>query len=194
MNNATLTWDSWQPDDPELAEGFRLWRDGQLAAAEARFRERMESGADDAARGLGSVLWTAGRFREAKSAFSDALRQSPWNPMHWSNLGLVQRDLGQFQAALLAFDMALALAPEYEPAWNEKANVLYDLGQYHAALPLYRHALSLNNQRAVVHHNLGMCLQAMGRTSEALKSFRQALGLDPGYQYSLTMVAKLTSL
>lgn len=193
MNPAPLTWDSWQPDDPELAEGFRLWRNGQLAAAEARFRACLASGADDAARGLGSVLWTAGRFREAKEAFSEALRQSPWNPMHWSNLGLAQRDLGHYQAALLAFDMALALAPDYEPAWNEKANVLFDLGQYRRALPLYRRALTLNNRRAVVHHNLGMCLHAMDRTSEALSAFREALQLDPGYQYSLAMVASLES-
>lgn len=192
MSTSSLGWNSWPPTDPSLAEGFRLWREGELAAAEQQFRKHWHQNPADAARGLGSVLWTSRRFEEARQAFSTALRHDPWNPMHWANLGLAQRDLKHCQSALQTFDMALALAPDYEPAWNEKANVLYDLGRYDEALPLYRRALSLNPHRAVVHHNLGMCLNALGEIAGAMAAFTEALQRDPGYHYSQAMVARLS--
>jgi tetratricopeptide (TPR) repeat protein len=182
-----MTWEDWLPSDRTLLPGFELWRSGELSGALRFFEEFLSDYPDDAAalRGYASVLWTQGRFDGALQFFQKAVRVDCWNPMHWSNLGLMFRELNRRPQAIRAFEVAVALDPCYEPAYNEWANVLFDEGRYADALALYEMALSMNSSRAVVHHNRGVCLRFMGDTDAAVSSFRKALEFDPTYSHTI---------
>jgi tetratricopeptide (TPR) repeat protein len=181
-----VTNDSWKPKDPALLPGFELWRAGALSDALQFFVTAAKPEASACAwRGLGSVLWTLGRFDESLAAFQRALERDCYNAVHWANVGLVLRDLGRREPAINVFRVAASLDPGYEPAFNEWANVLYDEGRFAEALQLYDHALSLDATRAVVHHNRGVCLIALKRRDDALRSFHAALARDPSYVHTL---------
>ena len=187
------SWNDWRPQDPVLASGFDLWRGGNLLDALLFFQHYLDRHPDDAGalRGYGSVLWTLRLFQEALHFFQLAVRVDCWNPMQWSNLGLVYRDLKQRSRAIRTFEVAVALDPEYEPAYNEWANVLYDAARFGDALVLYDKALSLDNSRAVVHHNRGMCLKVMRDKVSAIAAFETALAIDPSYPHSLMELKQL---
>ncbi len=91
--------------------GFELWRSGELNGALSFFEQFLSDHPGDAAalRGCGSVLWTLGKFDKALQFFQRAVRLDCWNPMHWSNLGLVYRELNRRLQAVRAFEVAVAL-------------------------------------------------------------------------------------
>ena len=185
---------TWKPSDPVLLPGFTLWRAGALTEALRFFASAARPGAGACAwRGLGSVLWTMGRFEEALTAFRHALELDCYSAMHWANVGLVLRDLGRRECAINAFRVAGVLDPLYEPTFNEWANVLYDNERFPEALELYNKALAVDASRAVVHHNRGVCLLALNRRNEAIRSFGEALKRDPTYVHTLNELRRLRS-
>lgn len=186
-----LTWNDWRPRDSRLLAGFEHWQAGRLSEAEAFFSDMHHTRDPDVRRALGSVLWSQKRFLAARRQFQLALALDPWNPMHWSNLGLALRDLRCLHSASMAFEVATGIDPGYEPAWNEWGNVFYDMRRPADALERYDEALRLYGGRAVVHHNRGMSLLALGRTAEAETSFLRALEIDSAYDFSITELRRL---
>jgi carboxyl-terminal processing protease len=90
----------------------------RLAACQAALTK---SGLDDIAKGdftneIGRAHYDLRQFEPAETAYREAMRLDPKEPVYPANLGLALSDAGDYAAAIDAYDKAVALAPKN--AWN----------------------------------------------------------------------------
>jgi len=170
-----------------VKEARDLWESGQAWEALAIYERQAKLCGPQAeiSEGIGSCLWSVGRFDEALEAFTEARILDSGNPAHWSNSGLCLRDLGRSAEAYRCFEHAIKLSSSYAPAYNEWGNTLQDEGQYEKARSYYQVAISLDPKRAVYRHNYGVCFKRLMQNDDAKKMFEVALQLDPVYKPSI---------
>lgn len=129
----------------------------------------------------GMQSFARGQFREAKSAFREALQQAPGNLPLMINLGLSHHRLQEFAEAEEILTKAVRTAPESGISWLILGITLYDQNKLDAALAALAQAVLYEPKDARAHHFLGVTIGRKGWYSGAEEEMRKALELEPNY-------------
>ncbi|HEX8525176.1 MAG TPA: tetratricopeptide repeat protein [Tepidisphaeraceae bacterium] len=125
-----------------LRSAQRLHQAGQLADAEALYREVLHASADDrtAMHLLGLVLFQTGRGDEARGLLEKSVagRQTP--PEFFFNAAVVLDQLGETGRAATLYERAIALRHNYPEALNNLSTAYTRLGRLREAIDLAQRA------------------------------------------------------
>ncbi len=174
-----------------MAIAIRCQKDGQLAEADAIYRNVLELRPDhpDALHYSGVLAHQQGRSEDAIALMTRSLDLAPDQPDWYSNLGIVFRDEGRLQEAVTAYRRALALQPAHANAHNNLGVLLRAQGMTAEAEEAYRTAIRLSPGQPDAYHNLAILLSATDRTEEAVKCYCTALTLKPQYPEARRLLA-----
>ncbi|MBW8760383.1 MAG: tetratricopeptide repeat protein [Burkholderiales bacterium] len=179
--------------DALIAEGNALEDAGQLARAEALYRQAVAKapGHARAHLNLGIALAAAGDEDGASAAYERVLAIDPAHPFgnyNYARLALVRGDLARAEALIAA---AVRAKPDFAQALVVQSNVLDARGQAAAAIAAIEAALRLRDDDAGAWYNLGTLLMHQARADEAEPALRRALELDAGNVDSLAVLARV---
>jgi protein O-GlcNAc transferase len=177
------------PVQARFEQAFGLHRAGQLAEADALYRELLEAAPDhfDALHFRGVLMHQCGRQAEALELIRRALALDPGRPAALANLGLVLQALGLQADAIESYDRALSINPEAADTWMNRGDALRELKRYEEAVQCYDRALGIQRGNAEAHLRRGHALFGLRRLEEALAGFDRALSVDPARFDALLM-------
>lgn len=128
-----------------------LWRDNQIAEAEAAFVGLAQDFPDHSGpwTNLGILFAKSNRRDQALGALGKAVTLNPKNKVAYNWLGILYRETGDLNRARLSYEKALQLDPDYALA-HYNLGLLLDahLKQPAAALPHYRAYLQSGDGQA----------------------------------------------
>jgi Tfp pilus assembly protein PilF/TolB-like protein len=128
---------------------------------------------------LGYVLYRAGRFTDAATAFRRATELKPDNAWAFQMLGTALHDAGQMDAAEAAYRGAVAADPGAAAgAWTNLGTLYYETGRVPEAAEAFRQAVALEPASGLVHRNLGDALARQGRADEARAEWSRGVTLS----------------
>ena len=109
-----------------LSEGNRLYKEGNLAAAEKAFRKALDLDPKYAAAwaNLGALLKEQKRYDEAEKACKRAVEIDDKSAQAWNNLGTVFESRERYDEAEKAYRRSIKLDPKQAPAWMNLGNLL----------------------------------------------------------------------
>jgi tetratricopeptide (TPR) repeat protein len=128
-----------------------------------------------------------GRHQEALSAFKEAIRIQPDNPLAHSLLGTALCQLGNFKEAIPAYKEAIRLKPDFAVAYFDLGAAYQKLGRLQEAIEAYKVAIRLNPDSPDlndVYQNLGAAYHKLGQHQEALKALTEAIRFKPNDAYA----------
>ena len=159
-----------------LNQACVLHQEGNLAAAEQKYRQALEADASlqNAWRNLGAMLRQQGRQQEGRHCTEQALKLNGNDASLWGNYGNVLRDLGELDGSLQAFQTGLQHSPGNRGLLHGQAITLARLGRHKQVIellaPLVEQALPQGGSNAIAdlllelgnaHHELGDMEQAL---------------------------------
>jgi Flp pilus assembly protein TadD len=168
--------------------GYSYYKAGQLDSAVACLHRAIELLPTNApTRGmayasLGNVLVAQGRYNEAITQFSEALRLNPNDPDAHNDLGAALQQLGDREHAIGHLRTAIRLQPDHGRAHYNLSVLLTDLGKFDEALRELQAARRLLPDQPEVPFKLGLLLSSHGRYAEACANFTEALRLKPNFE------------
>ena len=190
-------------EDTHLVMGICRLHTGTTEQAVACF-ERCAEGVKDvgeAAERLnvaGKVLYTFGRFEEAKCFFMKALKRAPKRAALYSNLGSVLIELAQVQESQACFEKALELDPGLSDAHLNLGILFFMLEDFAAAEEHLKRAVELNGENGspdpVAYGNLGDLYFVRRKLDACIDAYNKALALDsalPSIRTRLGMAYRL---
>lgn len=133
-----------------------LEREGNVAAAEARYREALavDERFAEAHAGLGALLGAQGRRAEALDHLRTAARLRPRDARAQVNLGIALRSQGHIEEATARYRRALELEPTMAQAHFNLGNALAEAGDLAGARQHYRQALATRPDYPAARRNL----------------------------------------
>ncbi len=163
-----------------LAAALALHQRGNLAEADALYREILKDNPDDADTFhlLGLVAGDAGHQAEAIALIRRAIRIRP-DPVFSANLGVAFSRAGNWTAALTCFLQALTGRPDDARTWNRAARAMLQLGQRPEAKMAFERAAALDPGLGDAHFQLGNLHYHDGERRESIECYRSALRLRP---------------
>lgn len=169
--------------DPTLATAIHLHQTGDLAGAQALYRQILAANPDqfDALHLLGVSESQLGRNDAAIELIRRALMIRPDHAEAHANLGTALVDLGRPDEAIDSYRRAVALRPDLAGLHYNLAGVLRVGERLDEAAASYRRAIALQPNFVQAHNNLGSILQDQLRLDEAIACFRDALALQPSH-------------
>ena len=178
---AVKTASMWQARQPIYTTSVERWRRYEPWLGELRELLDDADGADGqqptsnnnqipAARRLRD----AGRLDELLAVLKAALRQSPYDPVLYSEIGTVCLMSDQVPLALDCFERAIGLCPQFATAHYNLGATLERMGRVHEAVVAHRRAIALSPTIGQAYSRLGNLLQSQGEQDEALECFRHA--------------------
>ncbi len=169
-----------RPDDPAVlnALGWLLWRKGDSAAAEEKFRAAIAADPDclEARRNLAVLLDNAGRYAELAVQLKEILRLAD-DPAVRRRLVEISLDGPAPEPALL--DEIAKMREGDFSFLCRLGHALVRWGRYDDAVEVLQKAVSLNKSSVVAHNNLGVAFERKGMLAEALKEYKLANHIDP---------------
>ena len=168
---------------PNLQDAIALHQQGQLAQAEAIYRQILglvPSNAD-ALHLLGVIAHQTGQYKSAVEIIGKAIELNPNAAIYYSNLGISLQELKQFAAAVASYDKAIELKPDYAEASYNRGNALLELKQFELAVASYDKAIELKPGYAEAYSNRGITLQELKQFEAAVASYNNAIELKPDY-------------
>lgn len=168
-----------------LADAFELHKQGNLADAEARYRDVLARVPDepDALHRLGLIAHQRGHESEALDLIERAVGLAAANPIYHNDAALVLHAQGRVDEAIARYQTALALAPSFARAHNGVGIALRGRGRFDEAERSFRIAVSLEPRYVDAHVNLGNILCDLGRREEAVRTYRNALAIGARSPY-----------
>lgn len=170
------------PGAPAYHQGVAAFEKGDLARAEALFKEslRLDAGMVSSMLGLAEIALRRGRPAEAELQLEAALAKGPDVPevqRAWAHFLTGQRRAAEAEAPMRR---AAELAPK-------SAAIRVDLGDLYRqwlarpqdAVAAYREAIALEPGQAGAHYALGLSLAELGRAQEAQAALTEAARLAP---------------
>jgi tetratricopeptide (TPR) repeat protein len=131
--------------------------------------------------GLGNLLRTEGRHREAIARYEAAVRMRPgYEPTHVHLASALLADDRPDESIAEAKE-ALSLNPLDPEAHVDLGAALLRLSRFAEAEHEYREAVSLKPGDAVARSGLGMALAEQGRTEQGLEQLREGVAINPDY-------------
>ena len=166
----------------KLQRAVQLHQQGQLEAAEALYREILQTNQrhGQALQFLGVIAGQRGQAQEAIELIDQALAIDPANAAAWSNRGNALLELKRHADALESYDRALALNPKHADALHNRGLTLHRLERTEEALASYDQALGIRPDYPQALNHRGIALCKLRRQPEAVPAFRRALALQPG--------------
>ena len=131
---------------------------------------------------LANVRFSQGRYREAITYLSEALRVNPYDANAHTNLGAALQRLGDRKQAMVHYRTAIRLQPDNAIAHYYLSLLLTDLDDFDEALRELQIARRLLPDRPEIPFKLGVLLSNHGRYSEACANFTEALLLKPDFE------------
>ncbi len=167
--------------DKILAEAVAAHRQGDLARAEALYRQVLAASAANfhALHLLGVLEAQRRNFAAAALFLGRAVTIDPKSGAAHLNHGNVLRELKRGGEALAAFDRALALGDDAADAWISRGVTLQEMKRRDEALESFDRALAAKPGYAEAWSNRGNALNELGRRDEALASYDRALSIKP---------------
>jgi Flp pilus assembly protein TadD len=166
--------------------GQALREKGELAAAEANYRQALELAPSHSPgyeavihNSLGMVLEREGKTAEARDHFASAVKRSPRFAEARNNLANALATDGAFDEAVVHYRAAIELKPEYTEPRVGLGAALLRLKRPAEAIAEYRNAIRLDPGLAQAHNGLGGGLAMEGKDEEAMAEYREALRLKP---------------
>ena len=168
---------------PILQAAFARHQQGQLAEAEAGYREVLQHDPNnfDALHLWGVLEHQRGRIEVARPLIERAIKVDRRNPSPHIVLGLILKQSGQVAEALASYDRALSLKPDLAEVHYFQGNALRELKRPAEALTSYDRALALRPNYPEALNNRGNALGDLKRHDEALDCYDRTLALRPDY-------------
>ncbi len=178
-----------------LAEGLELQARGDLAGAEARYRQALAAAPEHpgATHCLGLIAAQCGRLDDALGLLRKSVALDPSNASFHANLGAVLAGNARWEEAASACREATRLRPGYAEAHVNLGTALRRLGRHAEAAEALRAAIAAAPDHAEAHASLGAALLAIGRRDEAVAACETAVRLRPdqlAYHVGLTTALK----
>ena len=166
-----------------LEQGIERHRSGDLPAAEALYRQVLDSVPDhwDAMYLLGTALLQCGRFDECAALLSRVVASRPDVPDAHNNLGVAYQAQGQWEQAAKAFQAALRVNPDYDQALFNLGALMEDRGLFADAEKCFRQAFNQNPNDRQTRVSLGNVLKAQGKWEAAENCYREVPAHGTGY-------------
>lgn len=166
-----------------LAEAIDRHRSGELADAEAAYRNLLDANPKDAdaLHFLGVLRHQQGRTDEGIALVAQALSLAPAYVDAWCNLGNLYKESDRFEEAEGAYRRALAISRQHAASWNNLGIVLRAKGRSADAVQALCRAIELAPQDADAYCNLGSTLRTARFPAEAIAAYRHALELAPNH-------------
>jgi tetratricopeptide (TPR) repeat protein len=163
--------------------GGEAFARGDLAGAEAAYRQAIEANPDDAPaqEALGSVLALENRISEAISAYRRALELEPDDARAHHDLGRLMLRSGRPDDAIRHLRRAVELVPDYAAAYHDMAAGLEQRGRLAEAAEAAGHAVELLPESAgerLFFARLRL-LASLDLRADPKEELRRALERDP---------------
>ncbi|MDH3235949.1 MAG: tetratricopeptide repeat protein [Alphaproteobacteria bacterium] len=168
--------------EQRLREGLLRHQAGDLAAAEAIYREVITENEEsaDAQHLLGLVLHLTARNSEAEPHLRRAIALRPQAPEFHNSFGAVMIALGRHEEAYTAFEAALAIRDDLADAHYNLGYLDHAAGRLRKAVTRYRQSLEYNSDHVPAMINWGSVLMDQDRLKDANSLFQRALKTNPG--------------
>jgi predicted O-linked N-acetylglucosamine transferase (SPINDLY family) len=167
---------------PYLTRGLALQQGGDLAGAEACYREalRIAPGQPDALHLLGVIALRTGHPEDAARLITQAIEGAPGNPMFRVNLANALEAAGQADAAERALREAVRLQPGFAAAQHNLGNLLTKAERYDEAISCYDRAIVADPSHAAACAALGQIMLLHKRQPQvALQLAQRAVQARP---------------
>lgn len=129
---------------------------------------------------LGNAYASAGRRKEAISAFKRAIALRDGQIEPYANLGMAYAEEGDMQKSIEMYALALRIDPAHIPTLNGYASALLKLGRTSEAIGLLRRAVEIDTHAPNSYYNLGLVLNMTGDYAGAISAYTSALRIEPG--------------
>jgi tetratricopeptide (TPR) repeat protein len=171
----------WQARQPTYRSSLDRWRNYQPWLGELRDLLNVSDGSvppqpvsQDPRIPTARQAQEKGHLDEALSILQQALRNSPNDPVLYSDAGAVCLLSGQVELAADCFERAIGLCPHFATAHYNLAVSLERLGRPAEAIAKLRRAIDLMPTMGSAYSRLGNLLQSEGEEAAALDCFRRA--------------------
>ena len=169
------------PDDLELQQAIRQYKDGYLQAAKVNFYELLQSAKSDeiksfAATYLGIILDEEGKFPLATSFFQKATKFNPKNFYAYYNLAITLKNSGNYSEAIQTLEEAQRLRPDLVDAQILRGKLEYQRNDLSQAEETLKDVTERDSNPLAVY-NLAKVYKKQGKISEAKAGFLDALNL-----------------
>jgi len=130
---------------------------------------------------LANELEKQGRYDEAISHYTEAIRIAPDAQKARYGLGALLSELGDLEKAIEYLSEVMRADPGFAEGHVNFGITLAKHGDLEDARLHFVKALEIKPRYARACYNLGLVLQMQGKTDNAADRFREALDIDPGY-------------
>ncbi len=161
-----------------LAKGEDALKNGQVAGAEAAFREalRMMPGSKEAREALAGLLLASGRISEAVPLYREGLDLAPDYAPFRKGYARILVDQGEVRTAAAVLEAAPLPSVDADPEYHLLlAAVFQRLGRYAEAAEAYGRVLQIQPGNGLTWMGMAIALESDGRPREALDAYRQSL-------------------
>jgi tetratricopeptide (TPR) repeat protein len=166
--------------EPHLAAGLLLEKQGQFADAESEYKLALTIGpSTDAVTGLANIYMRGHRLPEAEAELRKLALAHPDDANARVQLGRVLAADGKYDEAITELQAAQKLAPTDVSLQRDLADLYVIAKKYDLAETAYRSLLAENAKDAALHQSLGKALLEEKKFVEAQKEFELAVSLKP---------------
>lgn len=161
--------------DVLMQQALKLHQEGQLDAAEALYRQILDTSPEHPAvlNLLGLIAQSKGLDNQAVELFSKAIGHSPNSADAYFNLAWSLQNLRKDAEAIETYQRALLLQPGVKEAYNALANLYARNEQPDKAEQAYRQAISLDGDYAEAYANLAHLHRDLPQLLELAKRYPQ---------------------
>ena len=144
----------------------------------------------------GRLLYSTGRFREARDEFLACLKIQPQYPRAVENLGLCYEALQDSLKASECYRKAIALEDAKQGGKNAEPYAYYgrfllDEGQPEGAISVLRRAAEVSPHSLIANYELGRALFNVGELKDAESVLCAAANLDPKFPQTYYLLGKI---
>lgn len=144
----------------------------------------------------GRVLYSTGRFRQARDEFLACLKIQPQYPRALENLGLCYEALQDLPNAFECYRNAIASEDAKQGRKNAEpyayyGRLLLDQGQSSDAMSVLRRAVDVSPRSLIANYELGRGLLGVGELKDAERVLYTAANLDPNFPQTYYLLGKI---
>ena len=144
----------------------------------------------------GRILYSTGRFREARDEFLACLKIQPQYPRALENLGLCYEALQDSLKAFECYRKAIAFEDAKQGRKNAEpytyyGRLLLDESQPDDAISVLRRAVDVSPHSLIANYELGRGLLNVGELKDAERVLRAAVNLDPKFPQTYYLLGRI---